>query len=53
MPSVTTRCCRAVGWGSISINGFSIGPYSIGVQWTDVTTHSTWEKASGGGTPKC
>jgi hypothetical protein len=34
-------------WNSTSVNGFSIGPWSIGVQWTSAS--STWTKSSQAG----
>jgi hypothetical protein len=38
-------------WNSTSVNGFSIGPWSIGVQWSSSAAH--WQKASQSGSYHC
>lgn len=38
-------------WNSTSVNGFSIGPWSIGVSWS--SSSSLWDKSSQGGKYSC
>ncbi|MFB6723152.1 hypothetical protein ACFCV3_23430 [Kribbella sp. NPDC056345] len=38
-------------WNSTSVNGFSIGPWSIGIQWSSSSNY--WQKSSQSGSYNC
>jgi len=54
--SSTTACVQAYSkyghtWNSTSVNGFSIGPWSIGIQWSSSSNY--WQKSSQSGSYNC